>query len=128
VTRFVSRFSADPCEEVKVARFILEAVGLRQFGPRVVACPTCARAEIDVFKLANEIEERAMKLKDPITISVMGCVVNGPGEAQEADFGITGGKEKGMIYVGGEQRKVVPENKLVDELFGEIEKRRKGEK
>jgi (E)-4-hydroxy-3-methylbut-2-enyl-diphosphate synthase len=114
--------SADSVEEVKVARFILEALNLRRFGPRVVACPSCGRAEVDVFKLANEVETRAMKLKDPMTISVLGCVVNGPGEAHESDFGITGGKEKGMIYVNGKQERVVSEEKLVDELFKEIGK------
>lgn len=117
--------SADSVEEVKVARLILEALGLRKFGPRVVACPSCGRAEVDVFKLANEVETRAMKLKDPMTISVLGCVVNGPGEAHESDFGITGGKEKGMIYVDGKQERVVSEEKLVDELFSEVEKRKK---
>lgn len=117
--------SAESVEEVKVARFILEALGLRKFGPRVIACPSCGRAEVDVFKLASEVETRAMKLKDPMTISVLGCVVNGPGEAHESDFGITGGKEKGMIYIDGKQERVVPEEKLVDELFKEIEKRQK---
>lgn len=116
--------SAESIEEVKVARMILEALNLRRFGPRVVACPSCGRAEVDVFKLANEVETRAMKLKDPITISVLGCVVNGPGEAHESDFGITGGKEKGMIYIDGEQSRVVPEEKLVDELFNDIEKKK----
>ena len=116
--------SAESVEEVKVARFILESLGLRKFGPRVVACPSCGRAEVDVFKLANEVETQAMKLKDPMTISVLGCVVNGPGEAHESDFGITGGKEKGMIYVDGKQERVVPEKELVDELFREIKKKK----
>ena len=116
--------SAESVEEVKVARFILEALALGKFGPRVVACPSCGRAEVDVFKLANEVETRAMKLKDPMTISVLGCVVNGPGEAHESDFGITGGKEKGMIYVDGKQERVVPEGELVDQLFSEIKKRK----
>ena len=107
-----------------MARFILESLGLRKFGPRVVACPSCGRAEVDVFKLANEVETQAMKLKDPMTISVLGCVVNGPGEAHESDFGITGGKEKGMIYVDGKQERVVPEKELVDELFREIKKKK----
>ena len=117
--------SAESIEEVKVARMILEALNLRRFGPRIVACPSCGRAEVDVFKLANEVETRAMKLKDPITMSVLGCVVNGPGEAHESDFGITGGKEKGMIYIDGEQSRVVPEEKLVDELFRDIEEKKK---
>jgi len=112
-------------EEIKVARMILEALGLRKFGPRVVACPSCGRAEVDVFRLAEEVETRAMALQDPLTISVLGCVVNGPGEAHESDFGITGGKEKGMIYVDGKQERVVSEKQLVDELFSEIDKRKK---
>lgn len=116
--------TADPVEEIKVAKMILEAVGLRRFGPRVISCPSCGRAEVDVLKLANEVESRAMKLKDPITISIMGCAVNGPGEAHESDFGITGGKEKGMIYIDGKQDRVVPEEKLVDELFREIRKKK----
>ena len=116
--------TADPVEEVKVGRFILEALGLRRLGPRVVSCPSCGRAEVDVFKLAEEVEGRAMKLKDPLTISVLGCVVNGPGEAHESDFGITGGKDKGMIYIDGQQRRVVDEKDLVDELFKEIEKKK----
>jgi len=116
--------SAESVEEIKVGRFILEAVGLRKFGPRVVACPSCGRAEVDVFKLANEVETRAMKYNDPITISVLGCVVNGPGEAHESDFGITGGKEKGMIYIDGKQERVVSEEQLVDQLFSEIEKKK----
>lgn len=117
--------TADPVEEVKVGRFILESLGLRRFGPRVVSCPSCGRAEVDVFKLAGEVEDRAMKLKDPLTISVLGCVVNGPGEAHESDFGITGGKDKGMIYIDGQQKRVVDEKELVDELFKEIEERKK---
>lgn len=112
--------TADPAEEIKAAKLILEAVGARRFGPRVIACPTCGRAEVDVLKLANEVESRVTKLKNPITISVMGCAVNGPGEAREADFGITGGRGKGMIYKHGKQDRVVPEEKLVDELFREI--------
>ena len=119
--------TADPVEEIKVGRFILEALGLRRLGPRVVSCPSCGRAEVDVFKLADDVERRAMQLKDPLTISVLGCVVNGPGEAHESDFGITCGKDKGMIYIDGEQHRVVDEEKLVDELFKEIEsKKRKG--
>ena len=105
---------------------ILQALGLRR-GVCVISCPSCGRAEVDVFKLANEVESRAMKLKDPMTISVLGCVVNGPGEAHESDFGITGGKDKGMIYLDGKQHRVVDEAKLVDELFKDIEKAKKSE-
>ena len=115
--------TADPVEEVKVGRFILESLGLRRLGPRVISCPSCGRAEVDVFKLVEEVEGRAMKLKDPLTISVLGCVVNGPGEAHESDFGITGGKDKGMIYIDGEQRRVVDEKSLVDGILLPQDKR-----
>jgi len=114
--------TADPVEEVKVAKMILESLDLRR-GVRVISCPTCGRSEIDTAKLAQEVEARAMKLKGPLTIAVMGCAVNGPGEAQGADFAITGGQEKGMIYIAGKQERVVDEAHLVDELFKEIKKR-----
>ncbi len=116
--------TAESVEEIKVAKMILEALNLRK-GVRVISCPSCGRAEVDVFKLAGEVENRAMKLKDPLTISVLGCVVNGPGEAHESDFGITGGKDKGMIYINGLQHRVVDEHALVDELFKEIENSKK---
>lgn len=116
--------TAESVEEIKVAKMILEALNLRK-GVRVISCPSCGRAEVDVFKLAGEVESRAMKLKDPLTISVLGCVVNGPGEAHESDFGITGGKDKGMIYINGHQHRVVDEHALVDELFKEIENSKK---
>ncbi|MBU3758508.1 MAG: flavodoxin-dependent (E)-4-hydroxy-3-methylbut-2-enyl-diphosphate synthase [Candidatus Omnitrophica bacterium] len=116
--------TAESVEEIKVAKMILEALNLRK-GVRVISCPSCGRAEVDVFKLAGEVESRAMKLKDPLVISVLGCVVNGPGEAHESDFGITGGKDKGMIYINGKQHRVVDEHALVDELFKEIENRKK---
>jgi (E)-4-hydroxy-3-methylbut-2-enyl-diphosphate synthase len=116
--------TADPVEEVKVAKMILESLGLRQ-GVRVISCPTCGRSEIDTAKLAEEVETRAMKLKGPLTIAVMGCSVNGPGEAQGADFAIMGGQKKGVIYVAGKQERVVDEAYLVCELFKEIEKQKK---
>lgn len=115
--------TADPVEEVKVAKMILESLDLRQ-GVRVISCPTCGRTEIDAAKLALEVESRAVKLEGPLTIAVMGCAVNGPGEAQGADFAITGGRGKGVIYVAGKQERTVDEAHLVDELFKEIEKRR----
>ncbi|MBU9889666.1 MAG: flavodoxin-dependent (E)-4-hydroxy-3-methylbut-2-enyl-diphosphate synthase [Candidatus Omnitrophica bacterium] len=114
--------TADPVEEVKAAKMILEALNLRP-GVRVISCPTCGRAEVDAAKLAQEVEARAMKLEGPLTIAVMGCVVNGPGEAQGADFAITGGRKKGILYVNGRQERVVDEKKIVNELFKEIRKR-----
>ena len=119
----MEKFGPTPEALVESARRhiqILEALGFRK-GVRVISCPSCGRAEVDVFKLAQEVENRAMKLEDPMTISVLGCVVNGPGEAHESDFGITGGKDKGMIYIDGKQHRVVDEKALVDELFKEIE-------
>lgn len=115
--------TAESVEEIKVAKMILEALNIRK-GVRVISCPSCGRAEVDVFKLAAEVESRAMKLDKPMTISVLGCVVNGPGEAHESDFGITGGKDKGMIYIDGKQYRVVDEKLLVDELFREIDERK----
>ncbi len=116
--------TAESVEEVKVGRFLLEFLGLRKTQARVISCPSCGRAEVNVFKMADEVERRALSIKDSITISVLGCAVNGPGEAGEADFGVTGGKEKGMIYENGKQIKTVPEKEIVDALFEEIDARK----
>ncbi len=107
--------SADPVEEVRVGLGLLISLGLRP-GPRVISCPTCGRTQIDVATLAAEVEKRIQGRKKPITVAVMGCVVNGPGEAREADVGIAGGKHKGQIFIKGEPVETVPEDSLVERL------------
>ena len=113
--------SADPVEEVYAARDILKAAGVRKDGPELVACPTCGRTRIDLIGLANEVEERLKSVDKPITVAVMGCVVNGPGEASAADVGIAGGVGEGLLFRKGEIVKKVPQEALVDELFALIE-------
>jgi (E)-4-hydroxy-3-methylbut-2-enyl-diphosphate synthase len=114
--------TADPVEEVKAGIAILKAMGLRQAGAEVISCPTCGRTEIDIIALAEEVERRAAAIDRPIVIAVMGCVVNGPGEAREADYGIAGGKGSGLLFRKGEIIAKMPENRLVDELFALIER------
>lgn len=114
--------TADPVEEVTAGRAILKAMGLRKAGVEVVSCPTCGRTEIDIISLAEEVEKRAADIKNPIVIAVMGCLVNGPGEAREADYGIAGGKGKGLLFRKGEVVSKVPEDELVERLFELIEK------
>lgn len=113
--------SADPVEEVLAAKYILKAAGLRKDGPDLVSCPTCGRTRIDLIGLASEVEERLKTVDKPITVAVMGCVVNGPGEASAADVGIAGGNGEGLLFRKGEIVKKVPQNQLVDELFALIE-------
>ncbi len=113
--------SADPVEEIYAARKILKAAGLRKDGPEMISCPTCGRTSIDLIGLANQVEARLNKIKKPITVAVMGCVVNGPGEASAADVGLAGGKGEGVLFRKGEIVKKVPEDRLVDELFALIE-------
>lgn len=107
--------AGDPVLEIYVAKEILKSLGLRQ-GPVVIACPTCGRTQIDVARLAAEVEDMVADITDQVTIAVMGCVVNGPGEAKEADIGIAGGKHEGLIFVKGNRVKKVAENELLDEL------------
>ncbi len=109
--------SADPIEEVYAARDILKAAGVRKDGPELIACPTCGRTRIDLIGLANEVERRLETVDKPITVAVMGCVVNGPGEASAADVGIAGGDGVGLLFQKGEIVKKVPQAMLVDELF-----------
>lgn len=113
--------SADPVEEVYAAREILKAAGVRKEGAELVSCPTCGRTRIDLIALANEVEERLKTVDKPITVAVMGCVVNGPGEASAADCGIAGGVGEGLLFKKGQIVKKVPQEQLVDELFALIE-------
>ena len=113
--------SADPVEEVYAARDILKALGIRQEGPNLIACPTCGRTRIDLIGLVEEVECRLKGVEKPITVAVMGCVVNGPGVASAADVGIAGGDGVGLLFRRGEIVKKVPQAELVDELFALIE-------
>lgn len=114
--------TGDPVREVKVAYDILKSLGLREYGPTLISCPTCGRTKINLEKLALEVERRLEKISEPITVAVMGCVVNGPGEAREADVGIAGGINEGLIFKKGVVMKKVPEACIIDELFAEIDK------
>src|SRR5881398_2216321 len=116
----LSTFHAE--EEVKVAWEILKALKLRERGPVLIACPTCGRLQFDMDSVVAEIEERLRAYEDPIEVAVLGCVVNGIGEARHADFGITGAKDQGMVYSKGEPLRKVPQDQLVDVLFEEIDK------
>jgi (E)-4-hydroxy-3-methylbut-2-enyl-diphosphate synthase len=111
--------SAPPVEEVKVGIAILEALDLRQRGLDVVSCPACGRAQVDVYRLANEVTAGLEGLAVPLRVAVMGCVVNGPGEAREADLGVASGNGKGQIFVRGEVIKTVPESQIVETLIEE---------
>lgn len=113
--------SADPVEEVSAARDILKALGIRRDGPNLISCPTCGRTRIDLIRLAQEVEQRLEHVKKPLTVAVMGCVVNGPGEAASADVGIAGGDGVGLLFRKGEIVKKVPQDQLVDELFSLID-------
>ena len=113
--------SADPVEEVYAARDILKAAGIRREGAELVSCPTCGRTRIDLIALAGEVEERLKGVDKPITVAVMGCAVNGPGEASAADCGIAGGVGEGLLFKKGEIIKKVPQDQLVDELFALID-------
>ena len=114
--------TGDPLNEVKVGFEILKSLGLRTYGPTLISCPTCGRTSIDLEKLANTVEQRLAGIRDPISVAVMGCIVNGPGEAREADVGIAGGKGEGLVFRKGQVIKKVPEDCLVNELFKEIDK------
>ncbi|MBW8348124.1 flavodoxin-dependent (E)-4-hydroxy-3-methylbut-2-enyl-diphosphate synthase [Bacillus sp. IITD106] len=113
--------SADPVEEVKVARELLKSFGLISNAATLVSCPTCGRIEIDLIKIANEVEEYIQNIKAPIKVSVLGCAVNGPGEAREADIGIAGARGEGLLFKKGKTVRKVPEATMVEELKKEID-------
>ena len=113
--------TGDPIHEIEVGRSILSNLGLRNFGATMISCPTCGRCQVNLFDMAGIVEERLASIKAPIKVAVMGCVVNGPGEAREADFGIAGGNGQGIVFRKGEVIKTVPEAELVDTLFREID-------
>jgi (E)-4-hydroxy-3-methylbut-2-enyl-diphosphate synthase len=114
--------TGDPVDEVRVGFEILKALGIRQKGINFVSCPTCGRCQIDLITVAQEVERRLQTVDSPVTVAVMGCVVNGPGEAREADFGIAGGRGEGLLFRHGEIVRKVPENELADALVEEVMK------
>ena len=113
--------TADPVQEVLTAKDILKAAGLRKTGVNIIACPTCGRTRIDLIGLANQVEQALAACEKPITVAVMGCVVNGPGEAREADIGIAGGDGCGILFVKGKQLKKLPYDELLPALLDYIE-------
>ena len=112
--------TGDPVEEISVARDILSALGLRKFGPELISCPTCSRVQSDVIKIASQIEKELENIKTPIKVAVMGCAVNGPGEASDADVGVACGKGMGLIFANGKKIKSVPEENITKELLEQI--------
>lgn len=114
--------TGNPVHEVRVANEILKTLGLREYGPTLISCPTCGRCNIHLVEIAEKVEKKLASVTKPIKVAVMGCVVNGPGEAKEADVGIAGGKGFGIVFRKGEIVSKVPDSELVDALFREIEK------
>ena len=114
--------SAPPAEEVKVGLQILQSLNLRERKLEIVSCPSCGRAQVDVYKLANDVTEGLKHVTVPLRVAVMGCVVNGPGEAREADLGVASGNGKGQIFVKGEVIKTVPEDEIVATLIEEAQR------
>lgn len=114
--------TAEPVEEVRVAWEILAALDLRRRGPELISCPTCGRCEIDLISIASEVEERLRRSSSPVKVAVMGCVVNGPGEAAEADIGVAAGRGVGLIFAKGEPLRKVPEAEIVEALMREVDR------
>ncbi len=115
--------TADPVEEVNVAWDLLSSLGMRRLHPELVSCPTCGRCQVNLIGMAEEVSRRLATVKAPISVAVMGCVVNGPGESRDADLGIACGRGQGVLFRNGEKIRNVPEDQIVDELFREIEAR-----
>lgn len=115
--------TAPPVEEPPVAWQILQALGLRRRTPELISCPTCGRCQVDLIGLASEVEERLKSVRAPISVAVMGCVVNGPGEAKGVDIGVAGGRGQGLLFANGEKLGSVPEDRIVDALMAEIHER-----
>jgi (E)-4-hydroxy-3-methylbut-2-enyl-diphosphate synthase len=113
--------TADPIDEVRVAYEILKSLKIRRRGVNIISCPTCGRTEINIIGLAEEVEKRLSRITEPVSVAVMGCVVNGPGEAREADVGIAGGKGIGLLFKHGEIVKKLSEADLADALVREVE-------
>ena len=118
--------SENPLEEIKVAKYILQSLGLRKFGVEIVSCPTCSRTDIQLIEMVKKLESRSNEIKGNKKIAVMGCVVNGPGEAKEADFGITGMNGEGVIFKDGKVIDRVIEDKLIDRLIEIINEEEEG--
>jgi len=112
----------DPVQEVRAGYEILKSLGLREHGVTIVSCPTCGRTQIDIIKIAREVEARLSDIEKPIKVAVMGCIVNGPGEAMDADIGIAGGKELGLLFKKGKKVRTIPEEQLVNVLVDEVRK------
>lgn len=110
----------DPVQEVRAGYEILKSLGLREHGITIVSCPTCGRTQIDIVKIAREVESKLADIEKPIKIAIMGCIVNGPGEAKEADIGIAGGKKLGLLFKKGKKIRTIPEEELVDVLVNEV--------
>jgi (E)-4-hydroxy-3-methylbut-2-enyl-diphosphate synthase len=112
----------DPVKEVEVGREILRSLGLASRNVEIIACPTCGRLEVDLFKIVNELQEKLNKVKKPVKVAILGCAVNGPGEASEADIGVACGKGVGILYRNGEVIRRVKEEEIVQAVIEEVEK------
>lgn len=113
--------TADPVEEVRVCWMLLSALGLRRNAPELVSCPTCSRCQVDMIPIATEVERRLRDVRKPLRVAVMGCAVNGPGEARDCDVGVACGRDEGLLFVHGESVRKVPADQIVDALFAQID-------